>query len=77
MNSPAMPLYPGTIQFSGVGRNRSDFKAVITCEDDLWLAIKPYLFSNDVEFFWNPLTNEGEIVVGMLRCVGTFRKVIK
>lgn len=68
-----------TVQFENVGRNKKSWTADIEeiNGDLLMRQIRKHgaLGSRDVSFLWDDDTNEGVVVVGGFRQVGTFRVV--
>ena len=70
-----MTLFPGKIAFKDVGRSKASFTVEIKNERSFWAAVKKHLMSNDLEYFFDPATNQGEISAGF-RTVGTFSRVL-
>lgn len=63
------------VKFKNLGRWKATFEASIKELDhgSLLKAVRPYLMSRDVEFSVDPDTNEGRVLVGGFRAVGTFK----
>ena len=62
------------IKFTNVGSRNAHFR-VQTKEltyDILYSAVRPYLLSREIDFYYNPETQKGSVVVGIVRVVGYF-----
>ena len=63
------------VYFENVGRNKATWQAEVKGEltyEWLYNQVKPYLASRGIDFFLDEV-GKGEILVGGIRTVGTFR----
>lgn len=76
--SVEMMAYP-TVRFENVGRDKRTWTAKVRKMDHACLAqavrSQGAIRSSDVMFVWDHLKNEGDIIVGGFRHVGSFRVV--
>ena len=68
-----------TIEFKDVGRDKKTWRAEVTdlSEQSILRALRAggALMSRDIDLDYDPVTGCGDIIVGMIRHVGTFRRV--
>lgn len=73
--SSANEILKGTFEFTNLGRQKVSKTAELNGVKSFWKALEGHFMSKDIEYWYDPVANEGKIIVGGFREVGQFRRV--